>query len=194
VYSPQPGQYLHDVSFVGGGHPWRSFVVSRLRKAGISVYTAGPFWPAGTLSTTEMVRTFSRSRINLNLANGRNWDIRYLLTTRRALRTTLRTGKVREGIKARHFEIAGSGGFQLSYYEEDLERHFQIGEEIAVYIDVDDLVEKVRYFLSNDAERERIAAAGLQRARAEHTAERRMRDLLVQALDRHGSLESQGSR
>jgi spore maturation protein CgeB len=126
-----------------------------------------------------MVDVFSQSRVNLNISNSRHWDLRYVLSSYRALRTTLRSPKDREQIKARHFEIAGCGGFQLTYYCEDLERHFVIGDEVAVYLDPDDLVDKVRFYLAHDEERERIAAAGYERARRDHTAGRRLTDLLA---------------
>jgi spore maturation protein CgeB len=182
IYQKMDRPARYDVSFVGGGHPWRSFVVDRLRRAGFAVAAFGPFWPAGRLEQEDMVETYNSSRINLNLSNARQWDARYLFSSWRALRNTVRTPKVRDGIKGRHFEISGCGGFQLTYYCEDLERHYRIGEEIAVYLDVDDLLEKVEYYLSADSERETIAAAGHERAALDHTASRRLEDLLSAVL------------
>lgn len=183
LYRPREVPLRHDVTFVGGAHPWRSFVVDRLRRAGFQVSTWGPFWASGKLEQEEMIKVFSASRINLNLSNARQWDARYLLSSWRALRNTLRRpkgveAKVRDGIKGRHFEIAGCGGFQLTYYCEDLERHYRIGDEVAVYLDLEDLIEKVRYYLENEGERGRIATAGYERAVREHTATRRLTDLL----------------
>ena len=168
----------YDVSFVGGNHPWRGFVINRLRKAGIDVAVYGPYWPSGMLDQQAMVETFSASKINLNLSNSVQWDARYLLSSWRALRTTLRSPKDREQIKARHFEIPGAGGFQLSYYCEDLERHFVIGEEVAVYTGVDDLVDKIRFYLEHGDVRERVARAGYERAQRDHTMQQRLTSLL----------------
>lgn len=179
IYRRSETPKRHDISFVGGNHPWRAWVIERLRKAGFDVFVRGAFWPGGPLEQDEMVKVFNASRINLNLSNARQWDARYLLSSWRGWRNTLRTAKHQDGIKARHFEIAGCGGFQLVYYAEDLERHFEIGDEIAVYLDFDDLVDKIGYFLEHEAERERIAAAGYERALRDHTAERRLGDLLA---------------
>lgn len=173
----------HDVSFVGGSHPWRVFVVDRLRKAGFDVTVRGPFWPGGRLSPEEMGDLFQTSKINLNLSNARQWDARYLFSSWRAVRNTLRTPKVRDGVKVRHFEIPGAGGFQLSYYAEGLERYFEIGDEIAIYLDLDELVEKVEYYLTHEAERERIARAGHARSLG-YTMEARLSDLLSEVLRR----------
>ncbi len=165
----------HDVTFVGQYHPYRAWVLGRLRRAGIDVEAWGIRW-ANTrqLSHEQMVRVFNESRINLNLSNSVSWDLRYLLSSPRGVRNTLVSAKTRESVKGRHFEIPGCGGFQLSYYVEGLERFYQIGEEIAIYNDVEDLVWKIKHFLQNQDERERIAARGHARSVAEHTMEQRM--------------------
>lgn len=183
IYRATDVPMRHDVSFVGGSHPWRVFVIDRLRRAGFDVTVRGPFWPGGRLSPEEMGELFKASKINLNLSNARQWDARYLLSSWRAMRNTLRTPKVRDGVKVRHFEIPGAGGFQLSYYAEGLERYFEIGDEVAIYLDLDELVEKVEYYLTHEAERERIARAGHARALG-YTMEARLSDLLREVLGR----------
>jgi spore maturation protein CgeB len=174
-----------DVSFVGGFHPWRAWVLKRLRRAGIRVAVWGNAWPNGVLSTRGMVDVFNRSKVNLNLSDSVSWDLRYLVSSHRAVRNLLVSRKRGEQLKGRHFEITGCGGFQLTFYTEDLERHFEISREIAVYHDEEDLVEKVGYFLRNDAEREAVAEAGWRRALRDHTYERRFREL-IEEIDRRG--------
>jgi len=166
---------VNDVTFVGQYHPLRAWVLSRLRRAGIQVAAWGIRWnTTRQLSHEEMVRVFNESRINLNLSNSVSWDIRYLFSSPRAIRNTLQSPKTHEQIKGRHFEICGCGGFQLSYYVEGLERAYEIGEEIAIYNDVDDLARKIKYYLRNQDEREAIAARGYKRSLAQHTMEQRM--------------------
>lgn len=99
--------------------------------------------------------------------------MRYLASSPRALVNRIRSSKAVEQLKARHFEINGCAAFQLSYYVEGLERYYVIGAEIGVYLDPDDLVRKVLYYLDNEVERESIAAAGYQRTIMEHTFKRR---------------------
>ncbi len=165
----------YDVTFVGQSHPYRAWVLKRLRRAGITVPTWGTRWRAARrLTHEEMVQVFNQSRINLNLSNTVSWDLRYLLSSPRALYDTLQSPKTHEQVKGRHFEICGCGGFQLSYYVEGLERAYEIGEEIAIYGDVDDLVRKIRYYLRHDDERETIAARGYERSLAHHTMEKRL--------------------
>lgn len=100
----------------------------------------------------------------------------------RVWKNTLRTAvrpdnKTREMVKARHFEINACGGVQLSYYVEGLERHYQIGEEIALYESADAMLEKAFYYLKHEGEREDIARRGYERTLRDHTMEKRFADL-----------------
>jgi spore maturation protein CgeB len=141
----------------------------------VNVHVAGHRWPTGTVEHAEMVNIFNDSRINLNLSNSTSWDARYLATSPRGLLNRIRSPKSVEQLKARHFEINGCGGFQLSYYVEGLERHYEIGKEIAIFVDPDDLVRKVQHYLADDLARMEMANAGHARTLKEHTFKERFR-------------------
>lgn len=175
IYRKASVEKKYDVSFVGAWHPYREWLINRLRRAGFNVKVAGYRWPGGIVSHEEMVQLFNESRINLNMSNSTSWDARYLLSSPRGLVNRIRSPKSVEQIKARHFEINGTGGFQLSYYVEGLERHYGIGTEIAIYLDPDDLQQKVALYLAETALRESIADAGYARTLAEHTFGHRFR-------------------
>jgi len=66
-----------------------------------------------------------------------------------------------------------SGAFYLVEYMDELEEFFSIGKEIVCYYDKKDLVEKAKYYLRHDAERELIRQAGYRRAIGEHTWQKR---------------------
>lgn len=163
----------YDVSFVGAWHPYREWLINLLRKDGLNVKVAGYRWPAGIVSHEEMVAIFNESRINLNLSNSASWDARYLLSSPRGLLNRIRSQKTVEQLKARHFEINGCGAFQLSYYVEGLERLYEIGGEVAVYLDPDDLRQKVRMYLADETLRKEIAEAGYARTLSAHTFKNR---------------------
>ncbi|HEX5127161.1 MAG TPA: glycosyltransferase [Rhodocyclaceae bacterium] len=169
LYRPMAVEKLYDVSFVGAWHPVREWLIKRLRQANIRVEVAGSGWPRGILTHADMVNFFNQSRINLNLSNSSSWDMRCLLRSPRALLNTMRSPKSVEQIKARHFEINACNAFQLSYYVDGLERCYVLGEEMGVYLDPDDLIDKVRYYLADDPLREEIAGRGYRRTLAEHT-------------------------
>jgi spore maturation protein CgeB len=52
---------------------------------------------------------------------------------------------------------------------------FEVGEEIIGYRGVDDLIDKIRYYLAHDAERQRIATNGYRRVMRDHRFQARMR-------------------
>lgn len=162
-----------DVSFVGAWHPHRAWLVDGLIKAGFNVCTAGYRWARGSISHDEMVSIFNQSKINLNMSNSTSRDIDYLLSSPRALINTIRSPKTIEQLKARHFEISSCGAFQLSYYVEGLERQYEIGEEIAIYMDRHDLIKKVAFYLKNDSLREEIAQKALLKSEQSHRFEQR---------------------
>lgn len=82
------------------------------------------------------------------------------------------------GLNARAFEVAGCGGFQLITHMDPVARHFVPGREIETFRDLNELREKVRYYLDHDSERQAIADAGRKRAHSEHTYEHRLNEML----------------
>lgn len=167
----------YDVSFVGTWHPYREWIVSRIRKAGIKVAVAGYRWAAGEVNQAQMVNYFNQSKINLNLSNSASWDMRYLVSSSMAIVNRLRSKKNVEQMKARIFEVNGCGGFQLSYYVEGIANCYVPDREIVIYADVDDLIEKIRFYLEHDALRESIAEAGYNRTLQEHTFAHRFKNV-----------------
>lgn len=159
----------YDVSFVGGWHPYREWLIKRLKKNGIHVEVAGYGWPNGEIDQQGMVRLFNESRINLNLSNSASWDMRYLCGSPRALLNRLRSKKNIEQMKARIFEVNGCGAFQLSYYVDGLSNCYDIDREIGIYTDADDLLEKTKFYLTHSGLRESKAAAAYDRTLGEHT-------------------------
>ncbi len=155
----------YDVTFVGMPHGDRREIIQSLRDAGINVHAWGNGWKSGRLSQEDMIRVFNQSRINLNLSKASTPD-----------RGT-EDDQNPEQIKGRSFEIPGCGGFQLSGSAEDLDNYYEIGKEIVCFEDVDDLREKIYYYLSNEDERTTIAQAGYQRTLREHTYAHRFADI-----------------
>ena len=82
-------------------------------------------------------------------------------------------------VTMRVFEGTMGGALLLTDgVDNGLDRLFRIGEEIVVYKDDTDLVEKIRYYLSHEEERAMIAHAGHLRCMAEHTYRHRCNSLL----------------
>jgi spore maturation protein CgeB len=192
VFVRTDSQKIYDVSFVGGYHPTRAWWIKKLRDAGVEVAVWGEGWGTQRVSQEDLVKIFNQTKINLNLSNSAMWDLRYVLTLNRPMRDTVRAwrgvtrslygrdSKISEQVKGRHFEIGACGGFQASYYVEGLELHYQLRDEIVIYVSPDDLVETIRYYLKHNAEREAIANRAYVRTLMDHRMERRLADICNQ--------------
>jgi len=143
-----------DMSFVGQCYGNRHEVIERLTSCGIHVEAYGSGWPNGPLAAEDMVRMYSKSRINLGFGSVIGLSNTYCL-------------------KGRDFEIPMSGGLYLTEYHPELDRFYDIGSEIVIYKDFDDLVEKIRFLLSNPEKADEIRKRGYERARREHSWEMR---------------------
>jgi spore maturation protein CgeB len=75
------------------------------------------------------------------------------------------------------FEATGVGALLMTESATNLPDFFEPGREVVPYDSVDDLVDKIRYFLAHEEERRRIAAEGQRRTLTEHTYGRRIRQL-----------------
>jgi spore maturation protein CgeB len=113
------------------------------------------------LSDEEMVRRYSQSRISLGFAKcGMSFQDKE---------------PIRQ-VRLRDFEATMSGAFYLMEHVREIEEFFEPGKEIVCFEGADDLVEKARYYLKHDDERERIRQAARRRALSEHTWARRFED------------------
>ncbi|MEI7639789.1 MAG: glycosyltransferase, partial [Syntrophus sp. (in: bacteria)] len=74
-------------------------------------------------------------------------------------------------LKGRDFEIPMSGGLYLTEHHPELERVYEIGEEIVTYRGFEDLLEKIRDLLANPSGAEAIRQRGHERARRDHSWE-----------------------
>ncbi|WP_019556952.1 CgeB family protein [Thiomicrorhabdus arctica] len=177
---PQEIQYKHDVSFVGGFHPYRAWFINQLVKNGISVEVFGHGWPNGSLSPESMNQLFRESKINLNISNSNSFDIRYLTSSIKALILAIRSKKSNSQIKARNFEIPFFGGFQISDYVPSLEAYFDIGNEVACYSTPEEAALQINYYLKNEELREKVRLSGQQRATNTHGYIHRFEKILEQ--------------
>ncbi len=170
--------YKRDVSFIGQVHPYRSWFVKQLRKQGWKVDCYGFGWENGLLSLEDMQRVFCSSRINLNLSNSTEWDIRYLVSHPKALAHALKSSKNMSQIKARNFEINLMGGFQLTEYVPTLEDYLEIGKEVVCFRNVGEAIQLIDFYLKENEARELIRKQAWENARDRHTYFHRLQYIL----------------
>jgi spore maturation protein CgeB len=75
----------------------------------------------------------------------------------------------------RMFELPANGVMQISDGGPFLDAFYEPGREIVGYSSADDLIDKIRYYLGHDREREAIARAGFHRVMRDHRMGQRLR-------------------
>jgi hypothetical protein len=83
-----------------------------------------------------------------------------------------------DDINMRTFEIMSTGSLCLTNWIPTIEDLFQDGKHLVLYRSLDEMVEKARYYLDHDDEREAIARAGYEEVRAKHTINHRVKTIL----------------
>ena len=78
----------------------------------------------------------------------------------------------------RLYEATGMGALLITDAKDNLAEMFVPGEEVVDYRDVAECAELIRYYLDNEPERARIAAAGKARTLRDHTWAVRMQELV----------------
>jgi spore maturation protein CgeB len=81
---------------------------------------------------------------------------------------------MRYGGNMRLFEAAAVGSFQIVDDRPGIHEWFREDEHLVIYRSMDDLREKVRYYLAHPEARQRIAAAARQHVLEHHTYEQRL--------------------
>jgi len=84
---------------------------------------------------------------------------------------------MRYGGNMRLFEAAGVGAFQISDDRPGIHEWFKEDQHLVIYRNLDELKEKVQYYLDHPEERQRIADAARKHVLEHHTYEQRLRQL-----------------
>jgi len=187
IYKKIDTKKIYDISFIGGYSPLRDWTIKKLNSNEIDVKVFGRGWNNNKswLTEGEMVNVINQSKINLNLSNAQSYYLPFLIWSLRSFKTVrdlLLLRKTVEQVKGRHYEINGCGGFQLSFNIPGLEIAFEIEKEIAVYSSIDNLIERINYYLKNDQERELIAENGYQRSLKDHSAQNYLKLLVNKVI------------
>lgn len=137
----------YQVTFVGMSHGNRKEVIAEMQKQGVDVECFGYGWPNGPLDADKIPEIFNDSIISLNFSNSSGEN----------------------QIKARTFEVPGSGGFLLTGNAKNLENFLEDGKEIVVFDDISDCVEKIKKYLNDFELRDQIAMCGHERVKNNYT-------------------------
>lgn len=72
---------------------------------------------------------------------------------------------IESGIPQRIFDIMSVGGFVLTNEQEEIEELFTPGVDLVTFQSLDEMKDKIGYYLSHERERIRIAMNGYQKVR-----------------------------
>ena len=196
MYRPMDVPRDIDASFIGLPHGDRRSIIEFLRNHGVEVRTWGAGWETGRLEQAQMIETFSRTKVNLNLSNASvgtglvaglkmlmaDPSMRKMLNPKMIKRNLKRRGGTSrpDQIKGRNFEIPGCRTFLLTSQVSGLEEYFVPGKEISTFDGREALLDKIRYYLVAEDEREEVAVAGYERVLRDHTYELRFRQMFEQ--------------
>jgi spore maturation protein CgeB len=154
---------------VGNMYPFRVRMLERLVAKGIPLKLYGPGiprWvgetPVRELHTGRSIFCEEKARVFRSAAGVLN---------------TMHPAEV-NGVNARLFEAAGSGGAVLSEFRHDLPELFVIDEELLTFRDFDELVDRATRLLNEAGRTARLGDAAARRAHRDHTYERRLVTIL----------------
>jgi spore maturation protein CgeB len=170
-------QYRHDCVVVATFTPAKQDLLARLirLRPGLDLRIWGNQWLdrcsipelrphiTGTaLEGDSYAKAVRAARINLAILSGK------VHGSSQGDETTTRT-----------YEIPACGGFMLHERTPELAELFEEGKEVACFGSVEELAQKVDYYLAHPEERDRIAAAGHRRCVPAYSYDERMRCLLA---------------
>lgn len=204
LYTPQTASQSsrYEVTFVGQNYGNRGTYIESLKQAGVPVEGFGSGWPAGRVNFERMLEIFSLSKISLNFTESSpiNFKEAVKMLAKLVIKKELGSykfdahhvlenigslsGSRRSQIKGRTFEVPACQGFLLTGEADNIDEYYIPDKEIAVYTDTQDLIEKCRYYLSHEDEREAIAKAGYERTIKDHTYVHRFTEIfkILQSL------------
>jgi spore maturation protein CgeB len=207
VYRPYDVAETYNVTFVGQKYGNRPGCLGALHQAGVDARAWGPHWMDSEAPRwSRRLRDQLRSRLwgvkqspSLPLEQcGPPLEDQQLIEMYSRSRISLGFSSVAEipkdgspaikQVRLRDFEATMSGAFYLVEAYDELTEFFEPDQEIVFFSCEQELIEKAKYYLTHDEERNRIRAAGLRRARAEHTWQKRFVDVFDQIGLDHRSI------
>jgi glycosyltransferase involved in cell wall biosynthesis len=85
---------------------------------------------------------------------------------------------IKDDINMRVFEVMGTGSFLLTNWLPTLGELFEDGKDLVTYKTYDEMVEKARYYIDHEEEREKIAQNGYNKVIQSHTYKNRIDKIL----------------
>jgi spore maturation protein CgeB len=85
---------------------------------------------------------------------------------------------IKNGIPLRCIDIMGCGGCLLTNYQRDFDEHFKDGENILIYHNAQEALEKADFYLAHDTLREKVALSGYETVKKYYSYEVKIKEML----------------
>lgn len=168
-------QWGADVAFIGaayhtdGGGVLRASHLAALSGHRLVIY-GDPGWAHHATRFPELRPCLRRRVLSAEEAN--------LVYNAAGLVLNIHHPQSQHGSTCKTYEAAGAGAAVLADHKPALAEHFVLGEELDTYRTVEELRDKVRFYLSHEDARRRLGERGRARVLAEHTYAHRMAQVL----------------
>lgn len=140
----------------------KSRLISLSKKYNVNVYTDDENADLGLCNNKGVAnywqdapKVFANSKINLNF--------------------TIRN--IRSGIPLRIFDIMASGGFVITNFQAELPMYFENDKDIVWFTSLEELEEKVKFYINKPQEREKIAHNAMAKLKEQHTYQHRFDEM-----------------
>ncbi len=109
-------------------------------------------WKGSYVEGEELNRLYNRTRVVLNITNWGKGE-----------------GRARSGMNMRVLEVPATGAFLLTDQSREMDSFLTPGTHVGIFDDLTEFGDQLRYYLTHEAEREAVAAAGYEHVRDRHT-------------------------
>jgi spore maturation protein CgeB len=157
--------YGSDIAFIGMGHPERRNLFENLTEFDLKLW--GKNWDRSDMlkaffvnqpvSMEEKIRIYQCAKINVNIQS-KTYQI--------------------DGISAKIFEIAASGGFFLTEKKKDLALFFKEEEDFISFRNIEELKEKIMYYLAHPVERKKLSEKMRDKVIINYTYKHKLNDMI----------------
>jgi spore maturation protein CgeB len=143
-----------DVVFVGTWSRRRESLISSLPNTNVNV------WGYSWRHATRRTKSVAGLKLMNQVVTGQEMS---LVFNASKIALNFLTPEQRDRTNVRNLEIPACGGFQLCERTEEIQALFHEGKEVACFGTIDELKDKVTYYLRHATEREAIARASYER-------------------------------
>ncbi len=199
IYKPQiKKEVKYEVTFVGMEYGNRRKKVNQIKKIH-NVECWGKGWENNKLNFSDMLDVYSNSLISLNFSESsyqknfktlikiffsKNLNNNIEINNLKLISANLKNffQKTKHQIKGRVFEVPGCKGFLLTEKSPLLENYFKIDSEIVTFENLDEAIDKIKFYKKNINEIEKIKERGYLKVINEHTYEKRLIEIFTKLL------------